>query len=210
MTEYRGFDEPQGPGWWKASDGKWYPKEAASPPPEPPTRPAVATVTEERPQRRGSPALMIVSVAVLVVGLALTVVGLIFGGTDEEARADLNAQIDAAETELASVETELADAEVWADTTVAQSEVFVADAEEIVSVAQEACDCGSTVTTAWDDLVVAASAFASDPSQANMDAVNAVISSTINPEETRLFGLLDQVRALMVERAPIPGSIDGG
>ena len=26
-------DEPPGPGWWKASDGRWYPPESAAPPP---------------------------------------------------------------------------------------------------------------------------------------------------------------------------------
>ncbi len=209
MTEYRGFDEPQGPGWWQANDGKWYPKEAALPSP-PQQRPAVDTLPTPEPRRRSVPVLVIVSVAVLVVGLALAIVGLIVGGTDEEARADLSAQIDAAETELVSAEADLADATVRADATVAQSVEFLADAEGVISVAQEACDCGTTVTTAWDDLLAAASAFASNPSQANMDAVNAVVNTTINPEETRLFDLLDQVRAAMVERAPIPGSADAG
>ncbi len=34
-------DTSQGPGWWQASDGKWYPPEqgAAAPPPGPPTGP---------------------------------------------------------------------------------------------------------------------------------------------------------------------------
>ena len=30
-------DTSQGPGWWLASDGKWYPPEAAPPPPPPPS-----------------------------------------------------------------------------------------------------------------------------------------------------------------------------
>lgn len=29
MTGYQGFDRPQGPGWWQANDGKWYPPESA-------------------------------------------------------------------------------------------------------------------------------------------------------------------------------------
>ena len=31
-------DTSQGPGWWLASDGKWYPPETAPPPPPPPSR----------------------------------------------------------------------------------------------------------------------------------------------------------------------------
>jgi len=39
-----GADTPQGPGWWQASDGKWYPPQQASgstpePPPVPPSGP---------------------------------------------------------------------------------------------------------------------------------------------------------------------------
>ena len=37
-------DESQGPGWWQASDGKWYPPESrpAGPPPGPPQGPGFA------------------------------------------------------------------------------------------------------------------------------------------------------------------------
>jgi len=40
-------DTSQGPGWWLASDGKWYPPEAASPPPpqQPPPQPEQPTPT---------------------------------------------------------------------------------------------------------------------------------------------------------------------
>lgn len=31
-------DGPQGPGWWQASDGKWYPPQAGRTPPPPPGR----------------------------------------------------------------------------------------------------------------------------------------------------------------------------
>lgn len=38
-------DTSQGPGWWLASDGKWYPPETAAPPPPlpPPPPPAAAS-----------------------------------------------------------------------------------------------------------------------------------------------------------------------
>ena len=32
-------DASQGPGWWQASDGRWYPPEASAPPPPPPPPP---------------------------------------------------------------------------------------------------------------------------------------------------------------------------
>jgi hypothetical protein len=50
---------PQGPGWWAASDGKWYPPEAATPPPPPPTsstsRPLATVGTIGSPQFRALP-----------------------------------------------------------------------------------------------------------------------------------------------------------
>lgn len=30
-------DRPEGPGWWQASDGRWYPPAGAAPPPPPPS-----------------------------------------------------------------------------------------------------------------------------------------------------------------------------
>lgn len=37
-------DSSQGPGWWIASDGKWYPPESATPPPPAPPAPPAAPV----------------------------------------------------------------------------------------------------------------------------------------------------------------------
>src|SRR5690242_11506331 len=38
-----GADSPQGPGWWQASDGKWYPPETAPSAPTPAPTPAYPT-----------------------------------------------------------------------------------------------------------------------------------------------------------------------
>jgi hypothetical protein len=38
-------DVSQGPGWWLASDGKWYPPESVPPPPPPPPPPTAAAAT---------------------------------------------------------------------------------------------------------------------------------------------------------------------
>jgi len=52
-----GADSSQGPGWWQASDGKWYPPEqtpAASPPvPTPPTAPTAPTAQGPAPTAPG-------------------------------------------------------------------------------------------------------------------------------------------------------------
>jgi hypothetical protein len=42
-------DVSQGPGWWLASDGKWYPPEQAPPPPPPPPPPTGAAAAPAKP-----------------------------------------------------------------------------------------------------------------------------------------------------------------
>lgn len=44
-------DTPVGPGWWLASDGKWYPPQAASPapPPPPPVMPPMGSASVPPP-----------------------------------------------------------------------------------------------------------------------------------------------------------------
>jgi hypothetical protein len=55
-----GADTPQGPGWWQASDGKWYaPEQAPATPPIPapasvPTTPTPTTPTPTTPTPSGS------------------------------------------------------------------------------------------------------------------------------------------------------------
>jgi Mycobacterium 19 kDa lipoprotein antigen len=69
-------EQPQGPGWWQASDLKWYPPEqnatsAAPPSPEPPPSPAQAPVTVKG--KSGAPKVWfaVVGTAVVVVIAAL-------------------------------------------------------------------------------------------------------------------------------------------
>ena len=49
-------DTSQGPGWWLASDGKWYPPESAPPPPpsSPPPQPSTVAVPPTQPPAVGS------------------------------------------------------------------------------------------------------------------------------------------------------------
>ena len=72
--------QPQGPGWWQASDGRWYPPQ---PPPQPVRPPAVSAVHAAAPavpsdgsaagrtRNRGCVIAAIVTVAVLVVGAGI-------------------------------------------------------------------------------------------------------------------------------------------
>lgn len=63
--------QPQGPGWWQASDGRWYPPQ---PPPQP--GPPYQQYTQQQPparraQNRGCVIAAIVTAAVLVVGTGI-------------------------------------------------------------------------------------------------------------------------------------------
>lgn len=81
-------DVAQGPGWWQASDGKWYPPEshpsaAPLPPPTlPPPQPSAPTVAPERPPSKPwwKKWWVIALGAVVVLGI----VGSIVGSNDSE------------------------------------------------------------------------------------------------------------------------------
>jgi uncharacterized protein YoxC len=195
---YQGFDESPGPGWWQASDGKWYSPETA------PARP-MATGPEPR---RGPSALMIAAVSLLVVGLALAVVGILVGGVDEEARADLQARIDRTDSELSAVQADLEETESTTGVMEEQAETLTADAAEIIDTADGACACAEDLSGAWDALIAAAARFSASSSQATLDALNQVVNEQVNPEEDRLFDIRDELRELMVDRAPLPDGSD--
>jgi hypothetical protein len=68
-------DYSQGPGWWQASDGKWYPPEQAAPAPAAPAGPWGATPPPAAPYAYGAPAYQTrstngLAIASLVCGLA--------------------------------------------------------------------------------------------------------------------------------------------
>lgn len=77
-------DAPQGPGWWQASDGKWYPPQpAAAPPPTapPPPQPGYYPVGPP-PQQQGMngclKAFLIVFGIFVVLGVIATVLFVVF------------------------------------------------------------------------------------------------------------------------------------
>ena len=66
-------DAPQGPGWWQASDGKFYPPQPpTSPPPPPPSQIPAGYPVQASPQQGMSGCLK----AALIVGGLLLVLGL--------------------------------------------------------------------------------------------------------------------------------------
>lgn len=82
-------DQQQGPGWWLASDGKWYPPEqaagASGPPPTDPTAPMAPVPpgpppTDEPPSGNRTP-LIIAGVLAVIALLAAAV--LLLGGDDD-------------------------------------------------------------------------------------------------------------------------------
>ncbi|MGK2947124.1 MAG: hypothetical protein ACSLFP_00995 [Acidimicrobiales bacterium] len=83
-------DQQQGPGWWLASDGKWYPPEqaagASGPPPTDPTAP-MAPVPPGPPPTDGSSSgnrtgLIVAGVLVVIALIAAAV--LLLGGDDDD------------------------------------------------------------------------------------------------------------------------------
>ncbi len=66
-------DQGQGPGWWQASDGKWYPPQPEAPPPTPPPAPSAT-----RKRRTG----LIIAAAVVLVLLVAGAVILASGSDD--------------------------------------------------------------------------------------------------------------------------------
>lgn len=263
MTDPRGLERPQGPGWWLASDGRWYPPETrttpepAAPPaapsaaevPEAPaaesvappaggapapgwwqasdgnwyppeTRPgataapgATATLTAPtvtppatvKPGRRPSP-LGLAAIAVLVAGLALAIVGWVTGGPDEAGREERRELIGAERTRFQATEARAEDAETTLDEVLAQAEAYRADVEAILTTSADACSCSEETAAAFDAVLAGIDTLVADPSQANADAVDAVAENRLNPELDRLWLLQDEIRAMMADRAPLPGS----
>jgi len=260
MTDPRGLEQPKGPGWWLASDGRWYPPETrttpepAAPPaapsaaeaPEassagpvappaggppapgwwqasdgawypPETRPgsaqapagATATLTAAPPKaakaaRRPSP-LGLAAIAVLVVGLVLAIVGLVAGGPDEAGREERREAIAAERTRFQATEARAEDAETALDAVLAQADAYRIDVEAILTSSADACSCSEETTAAFDAVLAGIDTLVADPSQANADAVDAVAENRLNPELDRLWLLQDEIRAMMADRAPLPG-----
>ncbi len=73
-------DQPQGPDWWQASDGKWYPPQGdagATPPP-----PSSAVPPPEKKKRRGCvPILIGAGVVVVIIVVVAVVAG---GGSNDD------------------------------------------------------------------------------------------------------------------------------
>jgi hypothetical protein len=67
--------QPQGPGWWQASDGRWYPPEQHPQFGPPPTAPYPQYAQQPPPARRaknrGCVIAVVVAVAVLVIGVGI-------------------------------------------------------------------------------------------------------------------------------------------
>lgn len=208
MTDPRGLERPQGPDWWLASDGRWYPPETR-PGASPSGSGAVAiapapTTTEAKPARRPSP-LGLAAIAVLVIGLVLGIVGLVSGGPDETGREERREAIAAERTRFQATEARAEDAEADLDAVLAQAEAYRADGEAILATSADACSCGEETTDAFDAVLAGIDTLVADPSQANADAVDAVAENRLNPELDRLWALQDEIRAMMADRAPLPG-----
>ena len=63
-------EQSQGPGWWQASDGRWYPPEsrpATAPPPQPAWQPAAAGAPVDHPQ--GTTILILGILSLVVCGV---------------------------------------------------------------------------------------------------------------------------------------------
>ncbi len=205
MTQYQGLDAPPEPGWWQASDGKWYSPEAAPAPPP----------SSEQSGRPYTGIAMIASVGILVAGAALGLFGAIGGGVDEGAQAELRGDLARAQGELATNEDELAasradlasaqeEAQAAADEMAEQAGLFAADAEEIMSVADSACGCSVALFDAEDEAMAALDRFFANPTDANANAVDGILEHQVNPEIVRSLDYLDEIRRLMVDRAPLP------
>lgn len=98
-------EQPQGPGWWQASDGKFYPPEALQQPSQPVTG-AVPPTTQEPPARKALWKRW--WFWLLVVLLLIVVVGVATGGGDPEETATPGPQpsATAAATEPGGEETQ--------------------------------------------------------------------------------------------------------
>lgn len=88
-------DVSQGPGWWLASDGKWYPPDQAPPPPPPPSPSAGRRVVSDemsRPEAPGQPQSVswwrrpapwvVTGTALAIIAVIAVLVGLNGGGSN--------------------------------------------------------------------------------------------------------------------------------
>ncbi len=85
-------EQSQGPGWWQASDGRWYPPESATPPPDESAGPRPGEPYYQAPSGAGGPdrSKVVAGVVAGVVVLVALIVGavVLLGGDDDEEQAD--------------------------------------------------------------------------------------------------------------------------
>ena len=79
-------DQPQGPGWWQASDGKYYPPESAPSATQGASEPTAAATTETQPQSK--PIWKRWWFWVLVVLIAIVVIAVASSGGDDATSSD--------------------------------------------------------------------------------------------------------------------------
>lgn len=96
-------DQSGGPGWWQASDGKWYPPQPSAPPPPP------GEAVAAPPTKKGMPGclkwVLIAFGVALVLGVGCTA---LIGGAANEASKDIEEQKEDAldDAELVACETD--------------------------------------------------------------------------------------------------------
>ena len=93
-------DVPQGPGWWQASDGRWYPPQSAPTPVSPPPAPGSAmpgpagapsgTPAPKRSGGRGCVIALVVLAAIVGLGLVAVVLAVAFLGKKVEEALDVD------------------------------------------------------------------------------------------------------------------------
>jgi hypothetical protein len=84
-------DDPQGPGWWRASDGRWYPPQAA-PPSWPPGGPPGAPYTPPPPAKTNRGCLIALAIVgvLAVLGIAAVVVVVLAVEDEVDERVDVD------------------------------------------------------------------------------------------------------------------------
>jgi hypothetical protein len=98
-------DVPQGPGWWQASDGKWYPPESA-PAPYPQAGPPGPTGPPPQKRSKGSLIAVIAAVAVAaLVAFGFIVAAAGGGDDDDDTAADGTATTEAGADDSATTTT---------------------------------------------------------------------------------------------------------
>jgi hypothetical protein len=133
-------DEPQGPGWWQASDGAWYPPELHpdAPPPTPPTAPiapiespptfaapppvpgpawdAPPAPPAAAPPSKSRPTALIVAAIVAVVAI-VAVGAVVLGSKDDSKTATTKSSSDATEASDSNGSSDSSDASAETDGT---------------------------------------------------------------------------------------------